>query len=28
LIPVFIDLMMEHPQYVWNSAIYPVIALD
>jgi len=26
LIPVFVDLMMDHPEHPWKEAIYPVVA--
>ena len=25
LLPVFVDLMMDHPNHLWNEAIYPVV---
>jgi hypothetical protein len=25
LIPVFVDLMMDHPNHPWKEPIYPVI---
>ena len=26
LLPIFVDLMMDHPEHPWKEAIYPVIA--
>jgi len=25
LLPIFVDLMMDHPEHPWKEAIYPVI---
>ena len=26
LVPVIIEIMMDHPQTVWSGAVYPVVA--